>query len=220
MISIIVAYLTSVYFFWKPSNSKHFVIVGQSLWLAIISYGCSFLGALQLPVFLFIMLYIGVSIIYQLRYIDTCPYSFLGRATKLLDRTDFEKAIYHYKTSKNHLLQHSKQSDMEDISLSDDMMDSIMEGLEACDRKESTVSTFLESKDSTLSNTYFKILFYACLATFLYRNLWMLLLSSIPTMVHLLFTVSKYTGFTDFVYLKISDIYKEIKVKILYNSIY
>lgn len=187
-------------------------MLGQSLWLAIVSYICSLFGALQVPVFLLVMVYVGISIVYQLRNADTCSYSLFGRVNKLLDRTDFEKAINQHRSSRTTISTPMKPSDIEDISMSEGMMDSIMEGLETCDRKESTSTSFWEQNDTSLSRTYFKFLSYACLATFLYRNIWVLLLCSIPTVVHLLFTVSKYTGFTDFVCLKVSDISGKLMV--------
>ncbi|XP_075148232.1 transmembrane protein 245 isoform X3 [Haematobia irritans] len=206
LVAIIAIYLTSVYFFWKPENSNRFVIAGQSLWIAIVSYGCSFLGALQVPAFLLVMIYVGSSIIYHLQNTEESS-SLVDKLKKLLDKTDFEKAI-------NSLSCVSKKpslhSDIEDVSFSE-TMDS-METLEAydehADEKEGVEG---DGEDTHQSGTYFKYLFYACLATFLYRNVWMFILAVIPMFMHLLYQLGKYTGFTDFVTAKLNDIYTSIK---------
>ncbi|KAM7364274.1 transmembrane protein 245 isoform 3-T7 [Cochliomyia hominivorax] len=196
--AIVAIYLTSVYFFWKPSNSNRFIIAGQSLWIAIISYVCSFLGALQVPVFIMIMLYVGASIIYHLRTTDESS-SIVEKLKKLLNKTDFEKSI-----SSLNFKQVNQHSDIEDVSFSE-TMDSV-ETLEAYEVKEE-----VSEEHQNLSDTYLKFLFYACVITFLYRNVWMFILAAIPIFMHLLFTLGKYTGFTDFISAKINDVYEKIK---------
>ncbi|XP_037814153.1 transmembrane protein 245 isoform X3 [Lucilia sericata] len=196
--AIVAVYLTSVYFFWKPSNSNRFIIAGQSLWIAIISYVCSFLGALQVPVFIMIMLYVGASIIYHLRTTEESS-SIVEKLKKLLDKTDFEKSI-----SALNFKNVSQHSDIEDVSFSE-TMDSV-ETLEAYEVKED-----ITEEHQHLSDTYFKFLFYACIITFLYRNVWMFILAAIPIFMHLMFTLGKYTGFTDFISAKINDVYEKIK---------
>lgn len=203
--AIIAVYLTSVYFFWKEANSNRFVIAGQSLWIAIVSYGCSFLGALQVPAFILIMLYVGASIVYHLQNTEESS-SMVEKVKKLLDRSDFEKSINSLR------LQNKKQSlhsDIEDVSFSE-TMDS-METLEAYedhgDHKEHN-----DDDEPQMSGTYFKFLFYACMATFLYRNVWMFILALIPMFMHLLYQLGIYTGFTDFVTEKLNDIYNKLKV--------
>lgn len=188
-----------MHFFWKPSNSNRFVIAGQSLWVAIASYCCSFLGALQVPAFLLVMLYAGTSIIYHLRTTDNSS-SLVDNLKKLLDKTDFEKSIKYLRVK-----QTPQHSDIEDVSFSE-TMDSV-ETLEAYEVKEDVVG-----EHQNLSDSYFKFLFYACIITFLYRNVWVFILAAIPIFLHLLFILGKYTGFTNFICDKINDIYESIKV--------
>lgn len=201
--AIIAVYLASVYFFWNTSNSNRFVIAGQSLWVAIISYGCSFLGALQVPVFILIMLYVGASIIYHLQSTEGSS-SIVDKLKKLLDKSDFEKSINSLRVNN---YKQNLHSDIEDVSFSEtaDSMETLEAYDDHVDAKES-------NEEPHLSGTYFKFLFYACLATFLYRNVWMFVLAVIPMFMHLLYQLSKYTGFTDFVADKLNDIYTNIKV--------
>ncbi|XP_017461386.1 PREDICTED: transmembrane protein 245 [Rhagoletis zephyria] len=113
LFAIIAIYLTSVYFLWKPENSTKFVMAGQSLWMAIVSYGCSFLGALQVPAFILIMLYVGASIIYHMRTAEGSS-SYIDKLKKLLDKTDFEKSVRNISIKKQSL-----HSDTEDVSLTE-----------------------------------------------------------------------------------------------------
>lgn len=193
LIAIIVIYLTSVNFLWKPENSTKFVMVGQSLWLAIVSYGCSFLGALQVPAFILIMLYVGVSIIYHMRSAEGSS-SCIEKLKKLLDKTDFEKSVSNISTKKQNLY-----SDAEDVSLS--------ETLDSLDNTE----LLDENEVPHLSGIYFKCLFYACIATFLYRNVWMFILAAIPISLHLLYTLGNVTGVSAFISNKINEAYEKLK---------
>lgn len=192
--------MTFVQLFWKPSNSTRFIIAGQSLWLAITSYACSFLGRFQVPAFLLIMLYVGVAIIYHLN--NSKDASSVGEKFKrLLNKTDFELAISHLRPIKSSMV----HSDVEDVSLSD-TMDSI-----------DTFEGYIPNDASTVCNhatssVYFKCLFYACLVTFLYRNTWVIALAAIPTLLHLIRSLSQYSGFTDFICNQINDIYLQVKV--------
>ncbi|XP_054747335.1 transmembrane protein 245 isoform X3 [Anastrepha obliqua] len=193
LFAIIVVYLTSVYFLWKPENSPKFVMAGQSLWVAIVSYGCSFLGALQVPAFISIMLYVGASIIYHMRTVEGSS-SCIDKLKKLLDKTDFEKSVRNISIKKQSL-----HSDAEDVSMSE-TMDSL-----------DTVELVDEKHGQHLSDMYFKCLFYACIATFLYRNIWMFILAAIPTSLHLLYTLGNVTGFTTFISNKLDEVYETLK---------
>ncbi|XP_061392486.1 transmembrane protein 245-like isoform X3 [Musca vetustissima] len=204
LVAIIAVYLTSVYFFWRESNSNRFVIAGQSLWIAIVSYGCSFLGALQVPAFLLIMLYVGASIVYHLQNTEESS-SMVEKIKKLLDRSDFEKSINSLRLSSSNKKQ-SIHSDIDDVSFSE-----TMDSMETLEAYEDHVDHKDDEEGSHISGTYFKFLFYACMATFLYRNVWMFILALIPMFMHLLYQLGIYTGFTDFVAEKLNDIYNKIK---------
>lgn len=197
--AIVAVYLTSVHFFWKPSNSNRFVIAGQSLWIANVSYVCSFLGALQVPAFITIMLYVGTSIIYHLRTTEESS-SFFDKLKKLLNKTDFEKSI-----SSLSFKQMNPHSDVEDVSFSE-----TMDSVETIDAYE--VKYDVAEDHPNLSDAYFKFLFYACVITFFYRNVWMFILAAIPISIHLLIILGKYTGFTNFIRAKINDIYETLQV--------
>ncbi|XP_034113684.1 transmembrane protein 245 isoform X5 [Drosophila albomicans] len=202
LLVLIVIYLTSVHFFWTPEKSAHFVIAGQSMWVAIAGFLCSFLGALQVPVFLLVMAYVVVSTIYHLQTSDEMDSStLLERVNKLFDKQDFEKSLSNISICRRAGGEATLQSDVEDISLSDT--------IDSTDTFEAAKPAGEE--ETHQSDTYFKLLFYACLGTFLYRNIWMFILAAVPVFLHLLYTVGSYTGITQFVCSKISEGYQGLR---------
>nr|XP_036672619.1 transmembrane protein 245-like isoform X2 [Drosophila suzukii] len=202
LISLVVVYLTCVHFFWTPDNSAHFVVAGQSMWIAVAGYLSSFLGALQVPVFLLVMAYVTASTAYHLQTIDDSE-SYLHRLQKLFDKNDFERSLSNFSIcgrTNNEPLSPGLQSDVEDISLSD-----TVDSTDTFDAKPGTEAPGHQS------DTFFKLLFYACLGTFLYRNVWMFILAAIPVFLHLIYTVGAYTGITQFVCNKISEVYATLR---------
>lgn len=202
LIVLIILYLSSVHFFWSPQKSAQFLVAGQSMWIAIAGYLCSFLGALQVPVFLLIMGYVVVSTAYHLQANDDNESaSFVDRLQKLFDRNDFERSLSNISICRRAGGEATIQSDVEDISLSD-----TIDSTDTLDAKQS------EDAEGHQSDTYFKLLFYACLGTFLYRNIWMFILAAVPICLHLLYTLGTFTGITQFVYSKINDAYHAVRV--------
>ncbi|KAH8295441.1 hypothetical protein KR018_011120 [Drosophila ironensis] len=202
LLSLVVIYLTCVHFLWKPENSVHFVVAGQSMWIAIAGYLSSFLGALQVPVFLLVMAYVTASTVYHLQTREE-PGSFLHRLQKLFDKNDFERSLSNFSIcgkQGGEPVSPGIQSEVEDISLSD-----TIDSTETLDVKAGAES------ESHQSGTFFKLLFYACLGTFLYRNVWMFILAAIPVLLHLIYTVGAYTGITQFVCGKINELYLALR---------
>ncbi|XP_030562843.1 transmembrane protein 245 isoform X3 [Drosophila novamexicana] len=201
LIVLIAIYLSSVHFFWKPENSARFVVAGQSMWIAIAGYLCSFLGAFQVPVFLLVMGYVLVSTAYHLQTSDDHDASsYLERLQKLFNKNDFEKSLSNLSICRRAAGEPTLQSDVEDISLSDTI-----------DSEDTFDAKLAEEPEVHQSDTYFKLLFYACLGTFLYRNIWMFILAAVPVFLHLLYTAGSYTGLTQFVCGKLDDAYRGVR---------
>lgn len=204
LIALVLVYLTCVHFFWKPENSAHFVVAGQSMWIAIAGYLSSFLGALQVPVFLMVMAYVTASTAYHLQTREESG-SYLHRLQKLFDKNDFERSLSNFsicgRLGSDPLL--SPQSEVEDISLSDTV--------DSTDTFDAKNGAEIEGHQS---ETFFKLLFYACLGTFLYRNVWMFILAAIPILLHLIYTIGVYTGITQFACSKINEVYLALRVSI------
>lgn len=67
VIALIAVYVSTVAFVWRPDNQFYFMLLGQTLWIVLIAYACSFLGALQVPVFVASLTYALVGVVYDLR---------------------------------------------------------------------------------------------------------------------------------------------------------
>ncbi|XP_017140560.1 transmembrane protein 245 isoform X2 [Drosophila miranda] len=197
IIALVLVYLTCVHFFWSAENSTRFVVAGQSMWIAIAGYLSSFLGALQVPVFLLVMAYVTASTAYHLKGSEGSG-SYLHRLKMLFDKNDFERSLSNFslcgKTSSDR--PDVLQSDVEDISLSD-----TVDSTDTFDVKPTDMS------EGQQSGTMLKLLLYACLANVLYRNIWMVILAAVPVLLHLIYKFGAYTGITDFVCGKINELY-------------
>ncbi|XP_022231159.2 transmembrane protein 245 isoform X3 [Drosophila obscura] len=200
IIALVLVYLSCVHFFWSPENSTHFVVAGQSMWIAIAGYLSSFLGALQVPVFLLVMAYVTASTAYHLKGSEGSG-SYLHRLKMLFDKNDFERSLSNFslcgKTSSDRPVSADVlQSDVEDISLSDTV-----------DSTDTFHVKPTETSEGHQSGTMLKLLLYACLANVLYRNIWMVILAAVPVLLHLIYKFGAYTGITDFVCGKINELY-------------
>lgn len=175
------------------------------MWIAIAGYLCSFLGAFQVPVFLLVMGYVLVSTAYHLQTSDDHDASsYMERLQKLFNKNDFEKSLSNLSICRRAAGEPTLQSDVEDISLSDTI-----------DSEDTFDAKLAEEPEVHQSDTYFKLLFYACLGTFLYRNIWMFILAAVPVFLHLLYTAGSYTGLTQFVCGKLDDAYRGVRVNAL-----
>ncbi|XP_034662074.1 transmembrane protein 245 isoform X2 [Drosophila subobscura] len=200
IIALVLIYLSCVHFFWSPENSTQFVIAGQSMWIAIAGYLSSFLGALQVPVFLLVMAYVTASTAYHLKGSEGSG-SYLERLKLLFDKNDFERSLSNFSlcgkaSSERPVSAETLQSDVEDISLSD-----TVDSTDTFDVKPN------ETAEGHQSGTLLKLLLYACLANVLYRNIWMVILAAVPVLLHLIYKFGAYTGITDFVCGKINELY-------------
>ncbi|XP_015037134.2 transmembrane protein 245 isoform X3 [Drosophila pseudoobscura] len=197
IIALVLVYLTCVHFFWSAENSTRFVVAGQSMWIAIAGYLSSFLGALQVPVFLLVMAYVTASTAYHLKGSEGSG-SYLHRLKMLFDKNDFERSLSNFSLCGKTISDRPDvlQSDVEDISLSD-----TVDSTDTFDGKPTEIS------EGHQSGTMLKLLLYACLANVLYRNIWMVILAAVPVLLHLIYKFGAYTGITDFVCGKINELY-------------
>ncbi|XP_055373734.1 transmembrane protein 245 isoform X3 [Condylostylus longicornis] len=196
VILLVSLYVSTVIFFWSSKNATYFSIIGQLIWIILIGYICSFLGALQVPVFLFLMLYCAISIIYYIQKPESQdsekPYVQTTGGMRQRFMTLLDKNIFKYSIEKVYLT--PSEPTTEENSLS-----------------ESLLTSTEEDKTEHISDYYFKYLFYACLFTFMYRNIWMYLLVVIPIAVHLFYHIGAASGLWDFCRINIEFLWKSVK---------
>ncbi|XP_055589999.1 transmembrane protein 245 isoform X2 [Uranotaenia lowii] len=200
---IVVLYVVSVYILWKPELSAPFLVFGQMLWILIVAYGCSFLGALQVPVFLGLLIYGAIGLVYNLQK-DEQNVRFIDKWHSLLDMTSYR-------------LNESKAEPLASVPVLDETsggadgsrMEEIKSKLQLdVPTTPQLSSTMNDSRSSTYVNAtsycrvpetlesdlYFRILFYACGATLIWMHTWILFLGIIPMSLHLVKRLAEVLG--------------------------
>lgn len=161
VVVMIAAFWVSVIFIWTKSFTIPFMIVNHILWAIILGYLCSFLGALQIPVFICFITYCFIGLLYSLNDVDVDG-SFITKCKSLIS------------TEK-----HNAQVD------------------QVIEERPETLST---SKNENLeSSQYFKILFYACFATIIWKHTWLIFIGLVSTSVYILSSVAKNCGLTNLI---------------------
>jgi hypothetical protein len=185
VIGFVIAYVIAVYFLWTPHTSNAFLITGQALWLVICGYCCSFLGALQLPLFLGLLIYGLVGLIYSLNNSEDTH--IFGRCKTMLEQSSYSSVP-------------STPSAVQPASAapSPGGLDP-SKILEIKTKMQLNVPTKPEDnqpkvEESLESDLYFRILFYCCLATVLFKHTWIIFLACVPVFVHGVKYVSVWSG--------------------------
>ncbi|XP_065088791.1 transmembrane protein 245 isoform X2 [Ochlerotatus camptorhynchus] len=201
LVIIIVLYVVSVYMLWKPELSTPFLIIGQMLWVLIVGYGCSFLGALQVPVFLGLLTYGAIGLIYNLQK-DEKNARFIDKWHSLLDITS-----YRLEDSKIEPVPRSAD-DTADSSRIEDIKAKMQLDVTTTPQLSSTMnntrnatinSTMNRTHEALESDLYFRILFYACGAALIWMHTWILFLGVIPIFLHLVKRTAEYLGVVQYV---------------------
>uniref|UniRef100_A0A182W0K9 Transmembrane protein 245 n=1 Tax=Anopheles minimus TaxID=112268 RepID=A0A182W0K9_9DIPT len=199
VVVILVVYVVSVYFLWTPDHSMPFLVIGQFLWMVIVGYGSSFLGALQVPVFLGLLMYGLIGLIYNLQK-DERNVRFIDKWHSLLDVTSYRLEDSIIATSPVPLegsrIEEMKAKLRLDVSttpqLSSTMNDPSGHGT-------TYPPSMLSNVESLESDTYFRLLFYACGATLVWMHTWLLFLGCIPIFLHIVRRVAEFLGIIAYV---------------------
>ena len=179
-----------IVFLWKHDNSIYFLVVGQTLWVVLIAYGCSFLGALQVPAFAATLIYALVGIIYDFKdRAQNVPnaekVSIFHKIINFLDVQSFYNIAYTPVSTPcvQPTTNASNENNVADTISKENL------NLDLSTDVQSSRSSFVTSNNDTVpksqSGIYFKALFLACFATMLYKHVWMLIVAVIPISIYL-----------------------------------
>ncbi|XP_055616155.1 transmembrane protein 245 isoform X2 [Toxorhynchites rutilus septentrionalis] len=213
LVIIIVLYVLSVYILWTPSLSGPFLIIGQFLWVLIVGYGCSFLGALQVPVFLGILTYGAIGLVYNLRK-DERNVRFIDKWHSLLDVTSYRLNDTNVKPLTASVDDTSDSSRIEEIKskLQLDITTTPPLSSTMNDSKNASDATMNKPSDALESDLYFRILFYACGATIIWMYTWILFLGIIPISLHLTKRVAEILGIIQYATKKSEQYWELLKL--------
>lgn len=206
VILILVAYISLIYLLWKPEISNAFMFLGQGLWVLVIAYLSSFLGALQVPAFMLMIAYGFIGIIYDMKKIDT-----VGFLPKLKDLIKTQKTVSESdsKDTSNSSIEHiEKDSEEEKDSFKEKevkpSMATIATKLQSSESRNKLLlnvstahRTTVQPKTEELdSDVYFKVLFYGICAAILWKHVWIMFLCLIPVSVYVVKITAHFIGLT------------------------
>ncbi|XP_039451729.1 transmembrane protein 245-like isoform X6 [Culex pipiens pallens] len=200
---IVVLYIASVYILWQPQLSTPFLLVGQMLWVLIVAYGCSFLGALQVPVFLGLLTYGAIGLIYNMRK-DEKNVSFIDKWHSLLDVTSYrlDEGKVEITSPVNggddtvnaSRIEEIKAKMVLDVTTTPQLSSTMNDTRNTSTTANATDTLNKTTPDALESDSYFRILFYACGATLIWMHTWILFLGIIPVSLHLIVRVAEMLG--------------------------
>uniref|UniRef100_A0A182R805 Transmembrane protein 245 n=1 Tax=Anopheles funestus TaxID=62324 RepID=A0A182R805_ANOFN len=212
VVVILVVYVVSVYFLWTPDHSMPFLVIGQFLWMVIVGYGSSFLGALQVPVFLGLLMYGLIGLIYNLQK-DERNVRFIDKWHSLLDVTSYRLEDSMLATNPAHLegsrIEEIKAKLRLDVTATPQLSSTMNEPLGHGTTYPPSMLTNVESLES---DTYFRLLFYACGATLVWMHTWLLFLGCIPIFLHIIRRAAEFLGIIAYVSQKSHQYWQALKL--------
>lgn len=177
VIILLGTYTVAVMMLWSESIRNIFTICGQGLWVLVVAYLCSFLGFLQMPVFVGVIIYGLVALVFDENNQDSLqiiekfkkvfkrepvPVEPAEEATPPPTQQDYSATpIGRFANKTKHQLSEIKNKMQ--LNLSPELK-----------RGKGKDNVELES------DWYFQILFYAVLAAVLWHQLWIAVLCFIP----------------------------------------
>lgn len=203
VIILVISYAISVYIMWKNESSNIFAMLGQSVWLFLVAYMCSYLGAIQIPVFIFTILYGFIGLIYDEANKDND--NLLGRIRKNVFGNDDDEAQSKDDSIVTPLAPQNEvefpSTPMGRFLKTKNQLTAIKQRMKLnLHQEQKQHQKQLNSKEIELeSDAYFKILFYACLTTIIWNHWWIILLSLIPISFYSLKMLFKVMGLWSFI---------------------
>lgn len=201
------------------------MLVGQSLWIVLLAYVCSFLGALQVPVWIACLAYAAVGFVYNSSVNEDGDETNSEEQNRsILDKcAQFWGSPILISTPNRLVVQPSSLENVDSIVRGDtnddpaavlkQKLDLNLKGAESeCKRHH---LHFAEATKTSQSAIYFKALFLACLVTILYKQLFVLCLSLIPVLVYLLHNAIEIFGIKDYATAKLAGIGKILQAWIV-----
>lgn len=203
VLAVVIVYLTILAFLWKKENSFYFVILGQTLWIVIVAYICSFLGALQIPVFVASIIYAVIGVVYDFKSRTTDEDSSIVQ--KIVSFVNVQSS-YKSPISSPVVI----QSKAELITERDG--DSDMPKTKIHLNVQTPQTEWIAEDEKSQSEIYFKGLFLACIVTMIYKHTWMLFVAFVPIIIYLTKRFVLAFGLEHYVTEKCTDLTAGIRV--------
>lgn len=194
------------------------MLIGQSLWIVLLAYVCSFLGALQVPVWIACLTYAVIGFVYNSSVKDDGDETNTEEQNlSILDKcAQFWGSPILISTPHRLAVQPSSHENVNSVVRSDDIddpaavlkqkLDLNLKATETdCNRRHLHLGDATKTSQSAI---YFKGLFLACLVTILYKQLFVLCLSLIPVLIYLLHNAIEIFGIKEYAVAKLTEFAK------------
>lgn len=155
------------------------MLIGQTLWIVLVAYGCSFLGAFQVPVFLATLTYALVGVIFDFKSRS------LQNTTEMTDTTIVHQVVRFLTVQpKTPITSPSTSFCDDDLNRGDSAESSPKTKMHLNVKTPTDYSNLMpKAEKKSQSEIYFKALFLACVATIFYKHVWMLFIAFIPIFI-------------------------------------
>lgn len=203
------------------------MLLGQGLWVVWIAYACSFLGALQVPVFMAAMTYALMGFIYNVKQTDAgdgtdengCEnMSILEKCASFWDSPAVNSTPHRARSTDS-----PGPSSVENVTSTrngEDVLNETILNKEKARFKLKPLESEYDGDSSKKSQSgiYFKALFMACLVTILYKQLLVLCLAFIPIAIYLCNRLLEMFGFKEAALEYIEELKSRIQVQLMLFS--
>lgn len=216
--------------YWTKSKSFYFVLAGQSIWFLLLAYVCSFLGALQVPVFIIALTYSAVGFVYNMKYSEEMDESSVHETNNqsMLERCAhfWDSPIIKSTPNRQQTINTAQPSTVQSISsptsafAPDEVIDPTVVLKNKLELNLKTAGAKTTSQPESMDNQttksqsaiYFKGLFMACLVTILYKQLFVLALCFIPILLYFAKNLIVTFGIKEYLGNAIANLYAEVQV--------
>lgn len=204
---LVISYIITVKLMWSTSTSNTFVILAQGGWIFLLGYLCSYLGALQIPVFMSLMVY-GLIAMY---YDEETNNSDLVKSIKGIFKKKKEEEVEE-EVVKDENEMPSAATPMSRLMKTKSHFSEIKSRMQLNVAQGSKEEKGKDTPVELESNGYFKILFYACTATVLFKHLWIVFLSFIPISFYAIKWLCKALGLWNYIDTQMSQPILKLRV--------
>lgn len=210
------------------------MVAGQSIWFMLLAYGCSFLGALQVPAFMAAITYSAVGFVYNWKQAEAEEADeSVGETTEnqsifercRINRHFWESPIIKSTPNRQQIGATVQPSSVQSISSPSPLAtDESDPALVLKNRLELNLKTTFSKPTTPIdddhddqlpksqSAVYFKALFVACLVTILYKQLIVVALSFIPVLLYISKNIIVTFGIKEYLSTTIDDLYALVQV--------
>lgn len=194
------------------------MLIGQGLWVLLLGYACSFLGALQVPVLIAALIYGIVGFIYNWNSNDpgevTSDDNGVERNQSILEKcaSFWDSSSVNNSTPQRETNGPSAVQDITASTVNEDDVNIATDRVKPELKLKTNHEVTADAPRKSQSEIYFKFLFLACLVTILYKQLLVLCMAFIPIAIYLCNVLFDMFGFKEYAIASLQEFGSKIQV--------